>query len=130
MRRRELLGLAGCLAEWTRLAHAQPLDRTRRVAILMPYPASDQEVQARVAAMRTELRKLGCVKGKNLHIDERWATDNLDRLRANAAELVAFAPDVLFITGGRVVPIVRQQTRSIPTVFVGVTDPLGQGYVE
>ena len=96
----------------------------------MPYPESDQEVQARVAAMRSELRKLGWVEGKNLHIDERWTTDSLDRVRAHAAELVTLAPDVLFITGGRVVPIVRQQTRTNSTVFVGVTDPLGQGYVE
>jgi putative tryptophan/tyrosine transport system substrate-binding protein len=130
MRRREFLGLAGFLAAWTRVAHAQPLDRTRRVAILMPYPESDGEVQARVAAMRVELRKLGWLEGKNLHIEERWATDNLDRVRAHAADLVKLDPDVIFITGGRVVPIVRQQTRSIPTVFVGVTDPLGQGYVD
>ena len=130
MRRREFLGLAGFVAAWTRVAHAQQPNRTRRVAILMPYPESDQEVQARVAAMRTELRKLGWSEGENLHIDERWATDNLDRLRADAADLVKLGPDVIFITGGRVVPIVRQQTRSIPTVFVGVTDPLGQGYVE
>jgi putative ABC transport system substrate-binding protein len=130
MRRREFLGLAGFLAAWTRVAHAQQTNRTRRVAILMPYPASDQEVHARVAAMRTELRKLGWSEGENLQIDERWATDNLDRLRADAADLVKLGPDVIFITGGRVVPIVRQQTRSIPTVFVGVTDPLGQGYVE
>ena len=82
MRRREFIGLAGFLAVWTRVAHAQPLDRIRRVAILMPYPESDQEVQARVAAMRVELRKLGWLEGKNLHIEERWATDNLDRVRA------------------------------------------------
>ena len=130
MRRREFLGLTGFLAAWTRVAHAQQPNRTRRVAILMPYPESDQEVQARVAAMRTELRKLGWSEGENLHIDERWATDNLDRLRADAADLVKLGPDVIFITGGRVVPIIQRQTRSIPTMFVGVTDPLGQGYVE
>jgi putative tryptophan/tyrosine transport system substrate-binding protein len=50
-------------------------------------------------------------------------------VRADAAELVQLKPDVIFFTGGRVVRIFQEQTRSIPTVFVGVSDPLGQGLV-
>ncbi len=95
----------------------------------MPYPESDSEVRARVAAFRNELRKLGWSEGENLRIHERWATDNLDRVRAHAAELVKLGPDAILITGGRVVQVIQQHTRTIPTVFVGVTDPLGQGMV-
>lgn len=114
---------------WPLAAGAQPLDRPRSVGVLMPYPESDSAVRARVAAFRDELRKFGWSEGENLRIHERWATDDLDRVRAHAAELVTLEPDAILITGGRVVNVIRQETRSIPIVFVGVTDPLGQGMV-
>ena len=62
-------------------------------------------------------------------IEERWAGDDLARLKADAGELVALQPDVILITGGRVVPIMQKQTRTIPIVFVGVSDPFGRGLV-
>jgi hypothetical protein len=64
-----------------------------------------------------------------LRMEERWSTDDLDRVRADAADLAKLKPDVIFFTGGRVTRIVQEQTRSIPTVFVGVSNPLGQGWV-
>src|SRR5512145_1673615 len=130
MRRREFVGVLGGIATLALTARAQQLDRTRNVGILMPYPESDSEIQGRVAAFRDELRSLGWVEGENLRIHARWATDNLDRVRADAAELVNLGPDAILITGGRVVRVMQQQTRSIPIVFVGVTDPLGQGVVQ
>ena len=113
----------------TTAARARTSDRLRRVGILMPYPESDSEVQERVAEFRQELRKLGWAEGQNLKIDERWATDNMDRVRAYAAELINLEPDVIFIAGRRVVPVVQQQTRTIPTVAIGVSDPAGQELV-
>jgi putative tryptophan/tyrosine transport system substrate-binding protein len=75
-----------------------------------------------------ELRRLGWLDDA-LHIEERWSRDDLKPMRADAAELVQLKPDVIFFTGGRVVRIFQEQTRSIPTVFVGVSDPLGHGLV-
>jgi putative tryptophan/tyrosine transport system substrate-binding protein len=98
------------------------------VAVLMPYDPGDADVRARVAAFQDEMKRLGW-HDESLHMEERWATDRLDQIRAAAAELVALKPDVLFFTGGRVVPIVQRMTRTIPSVFVGVSDPLGQGLV-
>jgi putative tryptophan/tyrosine transport system substrate-binding protein len=132
--RRGFLGCACCAAVSVGIAGGLPAfaadaqQASRTVAVLMPYPHADAEVKARVAAFRDELRRLGWTD-ETLHFEERWATDNLDRLRAGAAELVKRNPDVIFFTGGRVARIIQQQTRSIPTVFVGVSDPLGQGLV-
>ncbi|HEX2727981.1 MAG TPA: ABC transporter substrate-binding protein [Beijerinckiaceae bacterium] len=126
MRRREVIAALGAAAAWPTRSIAESTRRT--VAVLMPYPPTDTEVRERVAAFREELRRLGW-PDETLHVEERWATDNLDRIRANAAELVKMRPDVIFFTGGRVVPIIQRETSSIPTVFAGVSDPLGQGLV-
>jgi putative ABC transport system substrate-binding protein len=125
MRRREFVVLIGATA-WPWPSAAQRARRT--VAVLMPYPPHDAEVRGRVAAFRQELRRLGWADD-TLQTEERWATDDLDRIRTDAAELVKGSPDVIFFTGGRVTRILQEQTRSIPTVFVGVSDPLGQGLV-
>jgi putative tryptophan/tyrosine transport system substrate-binding protein len=127
MRRREFIALAG--AAYPVAVLAQRPETVRRVGILMPYPEGDGEVQARVATFREELRKLGWLQGENLRIYERWATDNLDRLRADSADLVTAGVDVVFTTGGRVLRAIQQQTGSVPIVFAAVTDPLGQGLV-
>jgi len=86
-------------------------------------------VQTRLAATRDELRKLGWSEGDNLRVQERWSGDDLARIEADAAELILLEPDVILVTGGRVVSIVQKLTRTIPIVFVGVSDPFGRGLV-
>jgi putative ABC transport system substrate-binding protein len=131
MRRREFMTLiGGAAAGWPLAARAQSTGGVRRVSILLPFAESDSEIQARVAGFRQELRRLGWIEGQNVQIDLRWAGDNMDRVRAYAAELVSLKPDVIFTQGQRVVPVVQQQTRSIPTVFVGVNAPVEQGLVD
>jgi putative tryptophan/tyrosine transport system substrate-binding protein len=130
MRRRAFIAvIGGAVAGLPRSLRAQQPDRVRTLGILMPYPDGDPEVRARLAAFQDELRRLGWAVGINLRLEERWATDDLDRVRAASAELVRLDPDVIFFTGGRVTRIIQGETRDIPTVFVGVSDPLGQGLV-
>jgi putative ABC transport system substrate-binding protein len=126
MRRREVIVLLGCTAAWPMGLTAQQVRRT--VAVLMPYPHADMEIRGRLVAFREELRRLGW-PDNTLLIEERWTTDDLDRVRAAVAELVRLGPDVIFFTGGRVGRIMQEQNRSIPSVFVGISDPLGQGLV-
>jgi putative tryptophan/tyrosine transport system substrate-binding protein len=128
MRRREVIAGLAAAGGWPLTLRAQS-SRKRLVAILMPYPQADPEVQTRLAATREELRKLGWHEGGNLRVEERWSGDDLARIEADAAELIRLEPDVILVTGGRVVPIVQKQTRTIPIVFVGVSDPFGRGLV-
>ena len=51
-------------------------------------------------------------------------------IRKYAAELVALAPDVILAAGGSVVGPLLQATRTVPIVFVQVTDPVGAGFVD
>jgi hypothetical protein len=130
MTRRAFITLVGGTAAWPLAARAQQGERMRRIGILMPYANGDAEFEARVRALRHELARLGWTEGVNVQFDERWTTDNMDRVRANAASLVASNPDVVVTVGGRVVPVLVQLSRSVPIVLPGQIDPVGLGLVE
>ena len=76
------------------------------------------------------LQQLGWAVGRNVQIDYRWAAGDADRIRKYAAELVALAPDVILAAGTSTVAPLQQATRTVPIVFVNVTDPVGAGFVE
>jgi hypothetical protein len=87
--------LGGAATGWPFAAHGQGSDRVRRVGVMIPEPENYQESQARLAAFREALTKLGWTPGRNLVIDYHWEVSNLERARAAAAELLALAPDVI-----------------------------------
>jgi putative tryptophan/tyrosine transport system substrate-binding protein len=131
MNRRDLITLIGGAAAWPVAARAQQkTSGLRRVGILMPYLPTDTGWQQRVGALRQELQKLGWTRGSNIEFDERWTTDNLDLVRANAANLVELKPDAIVAIGGRVIPVLMQLTRTIPIVIPGAADPVGLKYIE
>jgi putative tryptophan/tyrosine transport system substrate-binding protein len=130
MKRREFIaGLAGAAA-WPLTARTQQVPRLRRIGILMPFPPSDSEWQSRVGALREELQRLGWTRGGNIEFDERWTTDNMDLVRANAANLVELKSDAIVALGSRVIPVLRRLTRTIPIIIPGGADAVGEGYVE
>jgi putative ABC transport system substrate-binding protein len=63
IQRRKFLATLGGAAAWPFAARAQQPERVRRIGVFMAYAESDAEVQARVAAFRQELRKLGWSEG-------------------------------------------------------------------
>jgi putative tryptophan/tyrosine transport system substrate-binding protein len=130
MRRRAFIAGLGCAAACPVAIRAQQRERMRRVGILMPYPRSDVESRAYVEALRQDLRKLGWVEGRTIRFDEYWTTDDMDLVRKEAAELIQSKPDVVVATGGRVLPILKQMTQTIPIVFAGTADPVGAGLVD
>jgi len=131
MRRREFITLlCGATAAWPLAARAQQPERMRRIGVLMPYPPGDADVQERVRAFREEMRKRGWASGVNTQFDERWTGDNMDLIRSAASNLVELNPDAILATGGRVIPILMELTRSIPIVVPGGSDPVARGYAE
>jgi ABC-type uncharacterized transport system substrate-binding protein len=131
MRRREFITLvSGAAAAWPPAAWAQQGGGMRRIGILMPYPPSDTVNQSRVGALRQELQRLGWTRGANIEFDERWTTDNMDLVRANAANLVELKPDVIVAFGGRVIPVLMQLTRTVPIIIPGSSSPVEAGYIK
>ena len=130
MRRREFVAGLGAVV-LPHASHAQQAgERRRRVGVLMPYATSDADGQARVQALRQELARLGWSEGANVQFDERFSTDNMGRVRADAAALVALNPDVIVVVGDRVIPVLTKLTRSIPIVVAVTSEPVASGAVE
>jgi putative ABC transport system substrate-binding protein len=91
--------------------------------------SDDPQSQVRTAVFAQGLQQLGWSIGRNVQIEYRWSVGDSDRIRKYAAELVAFLPDVILANGGTIVGVLQQATRTVPIVFVQVTDPVGGGYV-
>jgi putative ABC transport system substrate-binding protein len=131
LKRREFIALlGGAAAAGPVVAQAQQKERVRRIGILIPTPKSDAAYQARVRVFRQELARLGWSEGGNVQFDERWSTDNMDVVRADAASLVELNPDVILTLGDRVIPVVMKLTRSIPIVVALTSDPIASGAAE
>ena len=130
MKRREFTTLLiGAAAAWPLAARAQQGGRMRRVGVLIQFSESDPEGQARIAAFREELQKLGWSIGGNLQIDYRWAASNEERARSAAAELLELTPDVISANSTLPLRAVQQATRTVPIVFTTIIEPIGQGFV-
>ena len=130
MKRRQFITLLGSAGvAWPLAARAQQPERMRRIGVLMNLAADDPEALARVTAFRQGLQQLGWTDGHNVRIEYRWAAGDADRIRTYAAELVALAPNVILASGSPSVGALQQATRTVPIVFVNVTDPVGGGLV-
>jgi len=131
MKRREFITLLGGAASvaWPLAARAQQSERMRRIGVLHDYAEADLDGKAQVAAFREELQKLGWTEGGNARIDYRSGAADADLVRTYAAEMVALGPDVVLAAGGTIVAALERASRSVPIVFVNVTDPVGSGLV-
>jgi ABC-type uncharacterized transport system substrate-binding protein len=128
MRRRKFITLLGTAAAWPLVSRAQQRDRMRLIGVLMGFPESDRNAQSCLAALRGALAKLGWTEGNNLRIEVRWTTGDTDRIRTLAKELVDLRPDVILGQTTPVTDALIRGTRTIPIVFVTVSDPIASGF--
>jgi putative tryptophan/tyrosine transport system substrate-binding protein len=127
MRRREFIGLVGSAAVWPLAARAQQGIRMPRLGVL----GQGQEGQL-LGAWETftdALRQLGWSDGDNIQIVDRWAANDVAQVHVLATELVSLKPDIIFAINTLVVAALQHETKTIPIVFVSVTDPVASGFV-
>jgi putative tryptophan/tyrosine transport system substrate-binding protein len=130
MRRRDFIKvIAGSAAAWPLAAHAQQVDRVRRIGVLTGFSEDDPEGQRRVSAFLDRLHDLGLTEGRNIRIDYRWGAGDANSIHAYATELVRLGPDVILVNSSSVLRPLQQETSSIPIVFVQVSDPVVSGFV-
>src|SRR5262245_15286342 len=101
----------------------------RRIGVLMGLSEDDPETKARVVKFRQEPERLGWTEGRNVRIDTRFAPAGA-RAQVLAKELVDLRPDVLLAHSAQITGALHRQTRTIPIVFVNVSDPIGAGFVD
>jgi putative ABC transport system substrate-binding protein len=135
MRRREfitrLTGAAAAIAlSHPHFARAQQENRIRRIGVMEIGHADDPVVQARIAAGREELEKLGWQVGRNLAIDYRWGVASVETGLLLGNELLSQSPDAIFSVGTPSAKALQQATKTVPIVFVFVAEPIDQGLVQ
>jgi putative ABC transport system substrate-binding protein len=101
----------------------------RRVGVLVPFSADDEEGQRRIAAFLKELQQFGWVKDRNIQIMDRWGAADAERTRSSMVELLGVA-DVILSQGSSITSALQQATKTVPVVFVNVADPVGAGFVD
>jgi putative ABC transport system substrate-binding protein len=114
---------------WPLAAHAQQPAGMRRIGALMDTAEDNSDGQLRVAALRQGLLELGWSESRNVRIDVRWSGGNIERAHFHAAELVGLRPDLIFVYANSQLAPLARETRTIPIVFVGASDPVGAGYI-
>jgi ABC-type uncharacterized transport system substrate-binding protein len=136
MRRRDFNTLLGGGAaavassvSWPLVAQEQP-GRMRRIGMLWIIAEIDPQATKNREAFLKQLHQLGWRAGDNVHIDHRSAADDANRQRAYAAELIGLTPDLIVAEGTPGLAAAQLTTRTVPIIFVNVTDPVGQGFVE
>ena len=130
MRRREFISVLGVTIVWPFAVRAQPSDKKRRVGVLPAgYRQADPEGQARVAAFLDTLRKLGWSDDRNVQVEVRWTSNELERIRVETTALVGSLPDVIVVSSNIALGVLQKLNKTIPTVFVQVSDPVGSGFV-
>jgi putative ABC transport system substrate-binding protein len=126
MRRREFIAGLGFAAAMPLAARAQQPQRMRRVAWLglgRPDPQSPY-----VEALRTGLRELGWVEGRNLTLGLYWATGRDDMAPA-AQQLLRGQPEVV-VTQELMTYAMRDLKTAVPVVFGFSGDPVDGKLVE
>jgi putative tryptophan/tyrosine transport system substrate-binding protein len=101
----------------------------RRIGVLMAGGETDPQTKGLVSGFMQGLAELGWTDDRNLRMDVRWEGDSVDRMRMFAKELVDLQPDVLLANSTPTTAALQRETRTIPIVFVNVSDPVGSGFV-
>jgi putative tryptophan/tyrosine transport system substrate-binding protein len=124
--RRKFITLLGGAAAWPLAARAQQGERVRRIGVLL---GGGRENGPNASAFTQALAELGWTDGRNVRIDLRGAGGDINRIRALAQELVGLHPDIILASGDTATAALQRETRTIPIVFAGVSDPVAERIV-
>jgi putative ABC transport system substrate-binding protein len=126
MRRRDLLQVlcASILLRATGTIAAPAAKRIYRIGWLEP-----RGITGDWRLTLGKLTELGWTRGVNLRVDFYSSMTPLELPRL-AKELVSAQPDLIVSNGTLSTDAILAESRSIPVLFFGVTDPVGAGFVK
>jgi putative ABC transport system substrate-binding protein len=127
VRRRQFIKLIGGAGLLPCILRAETV---RSIGVLMGFRENDPASQSLVAEFRTELANLGWKEAGDLRIEVRWGAGDVDRIGTLAKELVDLRPNVILAQTTPVAKALARETKTIPIVFVTVSDPIGSGLAE
>jgi putative ABC transport system substrate-binding protein len=122
------LGVAALLGGCTEQAVApSPSSRTYRIGYLSGNIR--KSVDEFSTPFLQQLWALGYAKGRDLLVEFQVANNQMGRLDAMVAELIAIPVDVIVAEAGAALTAAARATKTIPIVFTLGTDPVGGGFV-
>ena len=122
MKRRTFIAGFGSAAAWSLAARAQQAERARRIGVFFAGSAGISEFTQALAG-------LGWIDGRNMRMDLRWGSGDVDRIRTLAQELVGLKPDIIVTDSTPATVALQRETRTIPIVVAVVADPVASGVV-
>jgi ABC-type uncharacterized transport system substrate-binding protein len=128
MRRRDFLTLMGGTILRPVTARTEQVGGTKKIAVLMGS-ATTELGKSYVAIFLRRLAQLGWVEGRTAQIEVRWWTNGPSEMRPIITELLASSPDVVMVFSNLALALVKSMATDTPIVFVGVGDPVGDGFV-
>jgi putative tryptophan/tyrosine transport system substrate-binding protein len=129
VRRREFIAGLGSAVVSPVATRAQQPSGLRRIGVLMGWDENDPVAKVWLSAFLQGLSELGWTDGRNIRMDVRWEAASADRMQILAKELVDLRPDVILANTTLVTAALQRETRTIPIVFVTISDPVGAGFV-
>src|SRR5262249_28500309 len=127
-KRRDFIAFVGGAAAWPLAARAQQPSVVRRIGFLHEYDERlDPDGKTGLVAFREALQKLGWSEGRNVLLDYKSGAVSSEILRNYATEIISHNPDVVLAGGATKKATFERASRSVPIVFVHVTDPVGAG---
>jgi putative ABC transport system substrate-binding protein len=121
-----IAGLGSAVA-WPVIVRAQQGERVRRIGVFLAGDVGRQTLA--YSAFTQALAGLGWTDGRNVRMDLWSGGADINRIRALARELVGSQPDIIMTSSTPTTVAVQRQTRTIPIVFVNVSDPVASGIV-
>jgi putative ABC transport system substrate-binding protein len=126
--RREVISALGAGALAVSLAAFAQAVKSYRIGFLSSEAPSDPSQAKRLELLKSGLRDLGYVEGKNIVIEIRWAEGLYERLPALASELVGLKVSVIVTSGTKASIAAKNATATIPIVMGSTGDPIGLGF--
>jgi putative ABC transport system substrate-binding protein len=126
LKRRDLFTLLASAAAGLPLAApAFPVERLRRVGVLLNGSAGNLGAPSYITAFQDALETLGWTVGGHFQIDYRW-----DNEAAAAEKILGLTPDVIVADGRQALEALRHAALTIPVVFMEIDQPVFYGFVE
>ena len=114
-RREFIFALGGAATAWPLGARAQDKRRVPKVGVLWHGESAEAE-EPLFATLIEGFRKLGYIDGQTIILEHRFPSENPERFKSMATELVALKVDVLMSSGNNAAPYAKNATATIPVV--------------
>jgi len=127
MRRRQFITLVAGATTWPLYARAQQSTKPKTIGFMFASTAAAEHIR-RVAFVQ-RLGELGWIDGRDVIIEYRSAEGAAERAGEIAAEFIQLKVDVMVMAGDAQTLAAKRATDTIPIVFAGASDPVGNGLV-